>query len=154
MSGHSLGRTAAVGGCWFVGVCVCVWSVLQKFSTTRLFSIFPQRADAVCCVLLCCCFFLLTFLFGTVLSLSHSLALYAFFVVYVYVGVRVCVYIRTYVGGGAAAAPAECVLVFALYNLIIYLNNSLFNCFAIARMLPLITFIIIFAFYYVHLHPL
>lgn len=74
------------------------WSVLQKFSTTRLFSIFPQRADAVCC----CCFFLLPFLFGTVLSLSLFCLSMAF---WLYVHVRVCVY--TYVG-------ALCVLVFAL----------------------------------------
>lgn len=55
--GHSLWAVSCglcVCGLWAVGGLGC-WSVLQKFSTTRLFSIFPQRADAVCC-----CFFLLS----------------------------------------------------------------------------------------------
>lgn len=86
-------------GRWAVGGLGC-WSVLQKFSTTRLFSIFPQRADAVCCCFfllssfLLCAFALSLFLFLLSRELSHTFALYAFFVVR---GVCVHTYKHTYI---------------------------------------------------------
>lgn len=104
-----------VCGLWAVGGLGC-WSVLQKFSTTRLFSIFPQRADAVCC-----CFFLLSsFLLAPCLlslplslspltrALSHFCSLCLFCCTW-------CVraYIQTYVHMFRRA----CVLEFALENL-------------------------------------
>lgn len=126
--GHSLWavgcRLWTVGG----GRLGC-WSVLQKFSTTRLFSIFPQRADAVCC---CCCAraassFCRRSFWHRAFSLSSfhacSLTLLLSMLLFCCTCVRIHTNIRTYVG-----AHGACVLEFALHNLL-FKQFAIFNYF-------------------------